>query len=199
MVKETFGLLQPTRIVHVGRSHKRLCRAGNLLKEGRLLACVSNSNSTCGFPHGAVAVPEAANRKVRFTPVACLDGAHTEKCSLWKSFQGPGNDWPLALCDGNTIHGEDSIAADVVFPNRFTENLRFYHNPSHKWFYVKDLAEDEVIVLRQTDSDMEGGGGKQPRVRHSTRVGRWLTWTRRRTHELLQFARSERCSATSKH
>ncbi|KAF8861027.1 hypothetical protein BDZ45DRAFT_740625 [Acephala macrosclerotiorum] len=85
---------------------------------------------------------------------------NTEIYSFWKSLQGPGNDWPLALCDYRTInYDSETISADVVWNNRFTENVRLYHSPKHEWYYLKDLAEDEVIMLRQTDSDLEGGGG----------------------------------------
>ncbi|KAF1813256.1 hypothetical protein P152DRAFT_395338 [Eremomyces bilateralis CBS 781.70] len=80
--------------------------------------------------------------------------------NVWKSLQGPGNDWPLALCDSRIIdHKSDSIVADVVFTNRFTENERLYYNPKHEWYYFKDLEDDEVILLRQTDSALEGAGG----------------------------------------
>ncbi|OCK99206.1 uncharacterized protein K441DRAFT_539099 [Cenococcum geophilum 1.58] len=52
--------------------------------------------------------------------------------NFWKSFQGPGNDWPLALCDWRTIDRKsESITADVVFHNRFTENERIYYSPKH--------------------------------------------------------------------
>jgi hypothetical protein len=80
--------------------------------------------------------------------------------SFWKSFQGPGNDWPLALCDCRTIDYSENVAADVVYYNRFTENERLQYSPKHDWYYFKDLGEDEVIMLRQTDSDLEGGGGE---------------------------------------
>lgn len=75
--------------------------------------------------------------------------------------QGPGNDWPLALCDHRTIdHSSESVAADVVFHNRYTENERLYYSPKHEWYYFKDLRNDEVIMMRQTDSDLEHCGGE---------------------------------------
>ena len=82
--------------------------------------------------------------------------------SLWKSLQGPGNDWPLALCDQRSVnHASDSIVADVVYHNRFTENEKIYHTPQQKWYYIKDLAGDEIIMFLQKDSNLKGGGGKQ--------------------------------------
>ncbi|KAH7353148.1 hypothetical protein BKA66DRAFT_278080 [Pyrenochaeta sp. MPI-SDFR-AT-0127] len=80
--------------------------------------------------------------------------------NLWKSLQGPGNDWPLALCDRRTMNQKlDTNVADIVYYNRFTENEVVYYNPEHEWYYVKDLQDDEIIMLVQKDSDDENGGG----------------------------------------
>lgn len=81
--------------------------------------------------------------------------------SFWKSFQSHGNDWPLALCDYRSInYVADCRVADRVYHDRFTENQHLHFNPGHKWFYVKDLRPDEVVVFRQLDSQLEGGGGE---------------------------------------
>ncbi|RYP60498.1 hypothetical protein DL770_009984 [Monosporascus sp. CRB-9-2] len=80
--------------------------------------------------------------------------------NFWKSFQGPGNDWPLAVCDRRTFRrGHNSSAVDVVYHDSFTENESMHHSPEYRWYYFKDLRDDEVIVFVQTDSDEEGGGG----------------------------------------
>jgi len=46
-----------------------------------------------------------------------------------------------------------------VFHDRFTENERLYYSPKHRWYYVKDLEDDEIVMFRQSDSAIEGGGG----------------------------------------
>jgi len=80
--------------------------------------------------------------------------------NFWKSFQVPGNDWPLALCDYRTIdYSSETITADVVFHDKFTENERVYYSPRHNWYYFKNLGKDEAIMFRQTDTQLEGGGG----------------------------------------
>ncbi|KAH7386373.1 hypothetical protein BKA64DRAFT_711600 [Cadophora sp. MPI-SDFR-AT-0126] len=80
--------------------------------------------------------------------------------TIWKSFHGPGNDWPLAVCSLRSInHEQETIAADVVFYDRFSENVRVYHSPKHEWYYFKDLAGDEVLLLEQVDTDLEGRAG----------------------------------------
>ncbi|PVH82023.1 hypothetical protein DL98DRAFT_587032 [Cadophora sp. DSE1049] len=80
--------------------------------------------------------------------------------TVWKSFQGPGNDWPLAVCSSRSInHEQETIAADVVFHDRFSENVRLYHSPNHEWYYFKDLGSDEVLLFTQADTDLEGRTG----------------------------------------
>ncbi|KAI0531650.1 hypothetical protein GGR58DRAFT_508271 [Xylaria digitata] len=80
--------------------------------------------------------------------------------NFWKSFQGPGNDWPLALCDRRTFcRGLNSSAVDVVYHDSFTENESMHHSPEYCWYYFKDLGDDEVAAFVQTDSDEDGGGG----------------------------------------
>lgn len=54
--------------------------------------------------------------------------------------------------------------ADVVYSDRFTENERLYHEDGFKWYWFKDLQDDEFIIFRQSDSSVEGGGG----VMHSS-------------------------------
>ncbi|ETS74964.1 hypothetical protein PFICI_13448 [Pestalotiopsis fici W106-1] len=80
--------------------------------------------------------------------------------NLWKSIQGPGNDWPLAFCDRRTVdYDMDIVGEDLVFKSGFTEHARLYHNPRHEWYYFQDLQDDEVILFHQFDSELEGGGG----------------------------------------
>lgn len=83
--------------------------------------------------------------------------------NFWKSLQGPGNDWPLALCDERTLnHALDTVIADVVYHNRYTENEFVYYNEKQEWWYVSDLKDDEIIMFVQKDSEseIEGGGGQ---------------------------------------
>jgi ribosomal protein S18 acetylase RimI-like enzyme len=75
---------------------------------------------------------------------------------MWHAFQGPGNDWPLALCDIRTVGPTDGVAADIVYSNRFTENTRLFYSPQHRWFYFRDLGLGEILLFRQADTGMDG-------------------------------------------
>lgn len=83
--------------------------------------------------------------------------------SFWLAFQGPGNDWPLALCDCRTInYSTDAVEANLRYNNngKDIESTRFYYSSEHKWYYFKDLGSDEILMFRQTDSSLEGGGSE---------------------------------------
>ncbi|KAI4595982.1 hypothetical protein KJ359_006274 [Pestalotiopsis sp. 9143b] len=96
-----------------------------------------------------VAYPASAERY----PKLCM-------INLWKSLQGPGNDWPLALCDRRTVdYDVDLMGQDMVSFDRVTENAKVYHSPRHDWYYLDEMRDDEVLVFQQFNSEVEGGGG----------------------------------------
>jgi hypothetical protein len=85
--------------------------------------------------------------------------------SLWKSLQGPGDDWPLALCDVRTVDYEkDIVSQDLVFADRLNENSRVYYNKKQAWYYYPNLRDDEIIVFQQMDSRFPSGKGKIPPI-----------------------------------
>jgi hypothetical protein len=52
------------------------------------------------------------------------------------------------------------VAADAVSRDRVGEHTRVYYNDKHKWFYVDKMQRDEVLVFRQVDTEVMGGGGE---------------------------------------
>lgn len=48
----------------------------------------------------------------------------------------------------------------MVYHNSFTETLKVYHNPEHKWYYVNNLGDNEAIMFVQQDLAIDGGGGE---------------------------------------
>lgn len=47
---------------------------------------------------------------------------------------------------------KDLFAVDEVFPNVANEVYQVYHNPDHRWYYVADQLESEVVVFNAYDS-----------------------------------------------
>merc|ERR1711998_249518 len=60
----------------------------------------------------------------------------------------------LALCDGKTV--KDVLPCDVQHPNGKTSEqyrLNAASADDHRWFYFPMMAKDELLILKQYDSD----------------------------------------------
>ncbi|KAF1810426.1 putative CmcJ-like methyltransferase [Eremomyces bilateralis CBS 781.70] len=103
---------------------------------------------------------------IDFTPEAALESSanilkvpsseyeRVQCMNIWKPLRGPLTDWPLTVCDVQTLDVErDCVATDVVTRDGFTENYQIYYNPEHRWYYLNKQMPDELIAFRQTDTD----------------------------------------------
>ncbi len=88
--------------------------------------------------------------------------------SFWRTFSPPPQDYPLALCDGNSV-GDDEGVPNTMFvvdkiPSR-EEMLRpmpdedkaiaaaiFQYRPHHRWWYFSNMTRDEVLLFVFHDS-----------------------------------------------
>jgi hypothetical protein len=137
-----------------------------------------------GYTHQGGVQPPAADAHVDFTPDTAEriarqtyeDNFPGEKpysrfiaSSLWRTFSPPPQDWPLALCDGNSVNLDEGTPNTLVIvdeiPDRETmltempdedKAIRatiFRYNPNHRWWYFSNMTRDEVVLLKFHDSD----------------------------------------------
>ncbi len=76
--------------------------------------------------------------------------------NLWRPIRGPLRDSPLALCDARTLADGDLVAQDLIYRDRTGEIYSLTHNPAHRWYYVPDMARDEILLLKCFDSLRDG-------------------------------------------
>lgn len=79
--------------------------------------------------------------------------------NIWRTFSGPPQDVPLALCDARTVAAEDVIPADANFDRNGKvdwsfEALLLRYNPAHRWYFFSDMTPDEVLVFKRHDTDL---------------------------------------------
>jgi hypothetical protein len=88
--------------------------------------------------------------------------------SFWRAFSPPPQDYPLALCDGNSVGDEEGVPNTLHIVDQIPEReamLRpmpdedkrvaaaiFHHNPNHRWWYFSNLTRDEVLLITFHDS-----------------------------------------------
>ena len=73
--------------------------------------------------------------------------------------KGPVHEWPLALCDADSVSpGNDFVANDTVFSaDVVRENVMVHFNATHRWHYLSDQMPSELLLFRQVDSELNPG------------------------------------------
>ena len=91
--------------------------------------------------------------------------------NVWRTFSGPPQDVPLALCDVRSVAPPDKQYCEITMKTATGdlltwENIAYYHNRAHRWWYCPDMTRDEAYVFRSFDS----APGHAEQVPHSAFV-----------------------------
>ena len=67
--------------------------------------------------------------------------------------------YPFALMDARTASEKDLCVFEIHYADRIGENYFAASSPDHRWYYYPQMTRDEVILLKQWDSDgwLHGG------------------------------------------
>jgi hypothetical protein len=76
--------------------------------------------------------------------------------NVWRPIVGPLLRSPLALCDAESLAGENLVASDLRYPDRTGEIYGVTYNPSQRWYYFPKMQPDEAVLIRCFDSAREG-------------------------------------------
>jgi hypothetical protein len=76
--------------------------------------------------------------------------------NVWRPIRGPIQDAPLAVADAQSVDSDDLVATDLIYPDRTGEIYYVKFNPSHRWFYVSAMRQDEVMLIKCFDSALDG-------------------------------------------
>ncbi|MGH9044644.1 MAG: CmcJ/NvfI family oxidoreductase [Acidimicrobiales bacterium] len=88
--------------------------------------------------------------------------------SFWRTFSPPPQDWPLCMCEFDSVADSEGIDSkfikvdvlpeDPLAPVEGLDKLKmasssFYYNEGHRWWYFPQMTRDEVLLLKLNDSD----------------------------------------------
>jgi hypothetical protein len=76
--------------------------------------------------------------------------------NVWRPTNGPVLDAPLAVADARSVGPADLIATDIIYPDRTGEIYSVVYNPAHRWFYLPQMRNDEVLLIKCFDSALDG-------------------------------------------
>lgn len=83
-------------------------------------------------------------------------GGRIMQVNVWRPITGPVKRAPLAVADASSIAASELVATDQRFPDRVGEIYSLAHGPGQRWYWVPDMARDEVLLLKGWDSIDDG-------------------------------------------
>ena len=141
---------------------------------GRVGTRPAGTTFTGDFAHADFSAPAAESMLRRTLPADEAAERLRRRYSVlnvWRTFSGPPQDVPLALCDTRSVAAQDKqyceITMKMAAADMLTwENITYYHNGAHRWWYCPDMTRDEAYVFRSFDS----APGHAEQVPHSAFV-----------------------------
>lgn len=90
--------------------------------------------------------------------------------NAWRPIIGPAQDFPLAICSAKTVEVPDLVntnihhfgETDLATPRHSGQIYSLKYNENHSWFYYPDMENNEVLLLRNWDSDKPTMHGYTP-------------------------------------
>jgi hypothetical protein len=127
---------------------------------GRVGTRPAGATFTGDFAHADFSAPAAEAMLRRTVPAGEVAERLRHRYSVfnvWRTFSGPPQDVPLALCDTRSVAPQDKQYCEITMKmasgDPLTwENITYYHNEAHRWWYCPDMTRDEAYVFRSFDS-----------------------------------------------
>ncbi|KAH9065044.1 hypothetical protein EDB87DRAFT_1187285 [Lactarius vividus] len=77
--------------------------------------------------------------------------------NLWRPIHHAAYDWPLALCDCNSIdRSRDLVPQTLKYPDRDGETYSVMWNENHRWKYLRGMTPEEGVLIKCFDSIQDG-------------------------------------------
>ncbi|KAK9781073.1 putative Methyltransferase [Seiridium cardinale] len=73
--------------------------------------------------------------------------------TAWKPLMERVTHWPIAVCDASTVSSEECHAIDTVFPHYASELYHIGYSDMHKWFYLNEQTNEEILLMQVYDSN----------------------------------------------
>lgn len=154
--------VHPTEIIALVRENSG---ADSVIVTGPGILRFSESSANAGrldnsMPARFAHVDMSARTAEEFARNALPEGRTLRRYAhfnVWRSFSGPPQDVPLALCDARSVATQDLLVADAIFdepdrPEWSFESWLLAHNPAHRWHWFPDMTRDEVLIFKTSDS-----------------------------------------------
>jgi hypothetical protein len=81
------------------------------------------------------------------------DGGRFSIINVWRNIaKDPVATYPMALCDGQSVHPKDLVVFEIHYQDRIGENYFAKYSPRHLWYCYPGMTRDEALLIKQWDS-----------------------------------------------
>lgn len=73
----------------------------------------------------------------------------------WHALSAPPQDFPLAICDGASVHDTDIHVVDYTLPTLPFQTIKLgivHFNPAQYWYYFPEMTANECMLFKSYDS-----------------------------------------------
>lgn len=71
----------------------------------------------------------------------------------WHALSPPPQDFPLAICDGASVHDTDIYVADEKVHDTTFQIGIVHFNPAQRWYYFPGMTADDLLLFKGYDSE----------------------------------------------
>jgi hypothetical protein len=104
-------------------------------------------------PHVDYTAHSAREEARQLTPSAGIERLRI--VNVWRLIDHRPTDAPLALCDARSVEPDDLMETDLVYPSRVWETYSLCFNRKHRWHFVRDLGESDILLFKNYDSSRD--------------------------------------------
>ncbi|KAL0570780.1 hypothetical protein V5O48_011183 [Marasmius crinis-equi] len=84
-------------------------------------------------------------------------GTRFQIMNLWRPIGNPAYDWPLTLCDFQSIdRTRDLVPVTLVYPDSKGQIFQVKFDEGHRWKYVRGMRPEDVVLIKCYDSIEDG-------------------------------------------
>lgn len=71
-------------------------------------------------------------------------------------------DVPLAMCDRRSVQDDDWLPYDRIDESGVGEGMWLKYRPWHRWYWLPNMSNRDVVLFQSWDSEMLTFGGEHP-------------------------------------
>ncbi|KIW33962.1 uncharacterized protein PV07_00773 [Cladophialophora immunda] len=111
---------------------------------------IAHTDYTPGYVHKLV------DQLVPGEKASLVKDRRFQMLNVWKPLRGPLRDWPLALCDLQSLQPEHLVALDEVHAQQSLESQHVLYDPAQRWHYLSNQQAHELLIFKAADSVVPG-------------------------------------------